>query len=114
MCMHNDWFGMLLVGKTEPVAVRPVSMHAIYGTPVYQDRPQEQEAGNVHSTASTAVLDPQDANAWSTIPVICRQRRVNVLHSGENQRGGVCAVRLSEGWRGSRHGGRQNGGGSHL
>ena len=60
MCMHNDWFGMLLVGKTEPVAVRPVSMHAIYGTPVYQDRPQEQEAGNVHSTASTAVLDPQD------------------------------------------------------
>ena len=60
MCTRDDQFGVLLVGETEPVAVRPVNMRAIYGTPVYRDRPQEQEAGNVHGAASTAVLDPQD------------------------------------------------------
>ena len=60
MCTRDDRFGVLLVGETEPVAVRADNMRAISGTPVYRDRPQEQEAGNVHGMANMAVLNPKD------------------------------------------------------
>ena len=51
MCKRNDRYGVLLVGTSDPIAVRPVNMRAIIGMPVYRERPQELETTNVHGTA---------------------------------------------------------------
>ena len=51
VCKRDDRYGVLLVGTSEPIAVRPVNMRTIIGTPVYRERPQEQEAANIHGTA---------------------------------------------------------------
>ena len=50
-CKRDDCYGVLLVGASEPIAVRPINMRTIIGTPVYRERPQEQEAANMHGTA---------------------------------------------------------------
>ena len=50
VCKRDDRYGVLLVGTSEPITVRPINMRAIISTPVYRERPQEQEAANMHST----------------------------------------------------------------
>ena len=35
VCKRDDRYGVLLVGATEPIAVRPINMRAIIGTPIY-------------------------------------------------------------------------------
>ena len=61
---RDNRYGVLLVGETEPIAVRPVNMHSIYTSifspPVYRERPREQEGGGVPGTANVAVFEPQD------------------------------------------------------
>ena len=46
ICTHNDQCSVLLVGASEPIAVRPINMRTISGTPVHRKRPQEQEVGS--------------------------------------------------------------------
>ena len=45
VCCRGGRYGVLLVGATEPVAVKPVNLHPIEKTPVFRDRPQEQTDG---------------------------------------------------------------------
>ena len=42
----GDRYGVLLVGASEPVAVRPVNLRPIEGVPVYRERPQERGAAD--------------------------------------------------------------------
>ena len=44
-CRRGDRYGVLLVGATEPVAVKPVNLRPISGDPVFRDRPWEQADG---------------------------------------------------------------------
>ena len=41
VCRRGDRYGVLLVGATEPVAVKPVNLRPISGNPVFRDRPRE-------------------------------------------------------------------------
>ena len=68
VCHRGDRYGVLLIGTSEPIAVRPINLRQINGAPVYREWPKEREATDtkevVHGTALMLRTAPNVRGVW--------------------------------------------------